>query len=238
MSGLLHHSGTGKANHAFRLGDDDVTQGGKAGGNSTGGGVSEDRDVRTPGLGVSGQRSAGLGHLHETENALVHSSPARCGKDNDGLPLGGGQFNGAGDFLPHDAAHAGAEESEVHDGENHGNAFDARPSCNHRFHEAGLGLVGFHFIQIAFESEGIDRVENAINLGKASFINDGGDAVVGVKGEVVSALGADAKVADECFFKKRLATGGSLDPKPLGHVFLFFAQIGDGPFLENSHDGC
>lgn len=237
MGGLFYHSGSGKADHALGLGNDDVAQRSEACCNSAGGGMGEDRNIGAPGLSVSSQRSAGLGHLHETENALMHAGTARSGKDNDGLPLGGGKLDGSGDFFSHDTAHAGSEETEVHDGENHRDAFDVCPTGNDCLHEASLGLVGFHFIEVAFKSEGIHGIENTINLGKTSFIDDGADPIIRVQREVVSTLGADAKIADECFFEKGLATGGALDPQPLGHVLLFLAQIGDSPFLENSHVG-
>ena len=76
VGGLLHHSGSGKTDHALGLGNDDVAQRREAGGNSAGGWMGEDRNIRAPGLRVSGQRSAGLGHLHETENALMHAGTA------------------------------------------------------------------------------------------------------------------------------------------------------------------
>lgn len=152
VSGFFDHSRSGEADHALGFGDDDVAESGETCGDSAGGGVGEDGDVGQSGLAMAGEGGAGFGHLHEAEDAFMHAGTAGGGKNDDGFFLGGGELDGAGDFLADDATHAGTEKAEVHDSEQDGGAFDASAAGDDSFLEAGFDLVGFDFVEIAFEA--------------------------------------------------------------------------------------
>ena len=188
--------------------------------------MGQNGEVGEAGLTVAGEGAAGFGHLHEAEDAFVHAGAAGGGEDDDGFAFGGGGFDGAGDFFADDGAHAGAEEAEVHDGDEDGDAFDGGAAGDDGFLEAGFGLVGFDFVEVAFEAEGVDGVELGVHFLEAVVVNEAGEALGGTDGEMVVALGADAKVLHEGFLEEAFAAGGAFDPEALWHVLLFFAEVG------------
>ena len=152
--GLLHHPGPGKAHGGPGLGQDDVPFHGKAGGDPAGGGVGEDGAVEQPRLAVAEHRPAGLGHLHQGKEPLLHPGPAGDGVAHHRHPMFRGVFKEAGDLLPHGGAHAAHHEAGLHDEQAAGLPADAGGAA-----EDGLPLAadlahGLQLFLVAGEVQG------------------------------------------------------------------------------------
>ena len=152
--GLLDDPGTGKADQGTGLRQNDVPQGGKAGRDPAGGGVCQDRDIQQALFREAGQRRAGLGHLHQGEDALLHPGAAAGGKEDQGQAVLGGVFDGQGDLLSHRRAHGAHEEAAVQHPHHTFVAADGAGGSDGGLREAGLALGGLHLFPIAGEGEG------------------------------------------------------------------------------------
>ena len=80
--GLLDDAGACKTDECARLGQHDVAKAGKAGGNAAGRGVGQHTDVQPAPGRKALDGGAGLGHLHQAENALLHPGAAAGRKDD------------------------------------------------------------------------------------------------------------------------------------------------------------
>ena len=94
--GLLNNAGAGKADECPRFGQHDIAQACKAGGHAACGGVCQHADVQPALCRKALDGGAGLGHLHQAENALLHPRAAAGRKDDQRQALGGGVLHGAG----------------------------------------------------------------------------------------------------------------------------------------------
>jgi len=119
---LFDDPGTGKTDQGAGFGHIDVAKGGVTGGHPAGGGIGQDRDVGNPLLAQAGQYRAGLGHLHQGKQGLLHPRTAAAAQDDGCLPVAQGIQKGPGDFFTHDRSHAAAHEGKIHDGNRNGNA--------------------------------------------------------------------------------------------------------------------
>jgi hypothetical protein len=88
--GGLDHARAGEADQGLGLGNDDIADEGKAGGDATEGGIGQHRDVGQALLGQARERGIGLGHLHQAQQAFLHARTARGGEADEGDFL----FNG------------------------------------------------------------------------------------------------------------------------------------------------
>src|SRR4051794_32651451 len=71
--GLLDDAGTGEADEGSGFGDVEVAEHGKAGGDSSGGGVGHDGDVGDLFVVHAGEAGGDLGELHQGGDALHHA---------------------------------------------------------------------------------------------------------------------------------------------------------------------
>ncbi len=111
--------GPGEADQGAGLGQDDVPQAGKAGGDAAGGGVGEHGDVEAALLGEPLQGGGGLGHLHQGEDALLHPGPAAGGEKDEGELVLVGVLHQPGDLLPDGGGHAAHEKAAVQGAHGH-----------------------------------------------------------------------------------------------------------------------
>ena len=193
--GLLNDAGPGKADQRPRLGQHDVAQACKAGGHAAGGGVGEHADVQPASGGKALDGGAGLGHLHQAENALLHAGTAAGREDDQRQAFGCGVLHRAGDLFAHGGAHAAHEKPAVQHGSHTGHPADAAGRRDSGFAQAGLVLGGGQLFRVAGEPEHILRGQVGVQLPEAAVVQHQTEPVVAADGHVIAAVGADVKAA-------------------------------------------
>src|SRR6516162_2460875 len=156
---FLYYTGTGEADHAFWFGQNDIPERCEAGHNTGGGRMSEHRDIRQSGLSMPGESSAGFGHLHEAEHALIHPSAARSRNNNHGFSVPCASLDQPSYFLADDRAHRRREKTEVHYGNFDGPVFKLSRAGQDRILHTGFLLVAFESIAVTCDSFEIQHVD-------------------------------------------------------------------------------
>ena len=189
--GLLDHPGPGEANKGSRLRQDDIPQGGEAGGNAAGGGVGEYGDIGQALLAEPGQGGAGFRHLHQGEDALLHPGPAAGGEQDQGQAALPGKFNGQRQLFPHGGAHGAKQEAAVQHACHAAAPVDSPHGGDGGFVQAGFAAGGLQLFSVAGEGEGILGGDFGEQFPEGAVIQGDAQAVVGADREVEAALGAD-----------------------------------------------
>ncbi len=137
--GLRNHPLTGETQPRARFGDDDVGQRREGGGDTTEGGVGDERQGEDPRLVELPERLAGLGHLHEGQDALLHAGATGGGHEQQRGPFPQRDLGCLGDGLTDRGAEAAAHEPEIHDSDDHRVTVDATAGADDRLVEPGGG---------------------------------------------------------------------------------------------------
>lgn len=206
----------GEADHGFGLGDDDVAKECEARRDAGGGRVGHDGDVEAFLRVVAGDGRGGLGHLHEADEALLHSGAAGAGEDDGGEVLVGGAFDGGGDFLADDGAHGAHDEEGVHYGEDDRSTFDISAAGEDGFGQAGLFLGGGHSLGVGDAVrpiQGVGGDEVGVEFLEGAGVGELADTGAGVDAIVVAALGADEEVLLEHLSEDHLAAALATEPE-------------------------
>ena len=238
MRGLADDAGAGESDHRPRLRQSDVSEGCKAGHHAGRRRVGQDRDVGKARLAVTGEGSAGLGHLHQGEHPLVHARPSGGADDDDGPAGLCGGLDDARDLFTHDGTHGCREKREIHHSKPDRLPAHRPRSGDHGIDQAGLFPVGLETLLISghpLESEGVDGRHGGVDLLEGALVHQSRDALPGTHGEMMTALGADLHVLLEGEVMDHLRTAGALRPEPLGHLFSLFLGELEGRFSENGH---
>ena len=77
-------------------------------------GFGQDDEVKKPRVAVPPNRAAGLGHLHQGQDALLHPRPAGDGIADDRQAVRRGIFKEPGDLLADDGPHGAHHKIGVH----------------------------------------------------------------------------------------------------------------------------
>ena len=233
--GGLDRPGAGETDEGLGLGEDEVSQGGKARRDATHRGVGQDGNEQAAGLVVSGQGGRDLGHLHEGENAFMHASPAAGAANNDeGQGFVRGSFDEADQALADDAAHAPHDEAAVGDSEGHAAGPNHAAAGEGGIGQAGPFLLGGDAVLIAFggihELQGVRGAELRVPFLKGPFIQDVPDPFLGGHIEVVFALRANVEQLFRLFPINRRRAAGAALPEPFGNPALgsFAHRFGPG----------
>src|SRR3954454_25071992 len=96
--GLFNHARTCKSDECFRLRDDHIAKHCETRGNSACGRIGENGYIGQAGFVKTCQRRGDLCHLHQRKRALLHSSSARCRKDNNSCFFLKRSFNESSDL--------------------------------------------------------------------------------------------------------------------------------------------
>ena len=86
------------------------------------------------------QCSRSFGHLHQGNNALLHSRTAGAGKNNDRKFFLGSTLNHAGNLLAHHMSHTAHDEPGITDTDGSLKAFDGSLAGYNSFLKSGLFL--------------------------------------------------------------------------------------------------
>src|SRR6266700_5124988 len=93
MDGLLDNARTGKTDKRAGFADIEIAEHGKAGGDTAGGGIGEDRDVGELFVVEPGKGGGDFGKLHEADGAFHHARAAGAGDRDEGLARFNGQLD-------------------------------------------------------------------------------------------------------------------------------------------------
>ncbi len=180
VGGFFNDAWASEADHAFWLGDVDVTDGGEGSGDAAGGGMRENGDVWQAGFAEFGECAAGFRHLHEREHAFLHACAGGGGNDYHSAFFGDGGFNGAGDFFPDNRTHGPGKEFEIHHRDHGGFAVDVESAGDD-------GVVHFcalaetvDFIFVACKVQRVCGEQTGIGFLEAAGIGEEEDAIHGV----------------------------------------------------------
>ena len=96
---LLDYPAARKGHSRFWLGNYNVSQHGKTGGDAAGGRVGQNRDVKLSRFPVAFQSPGNLGHLHQAKHSFLHSRTAGSADNDHGQVFSGGVFDEAGQLF-------------------------------------------------------------------------------------------------------------------------------------------
>ena len=137
---LLDHLRPGEADVAAGLGDQEVAERRVRRADAAVRGVAEERDEEDALLVQPCDRLARLRELHQRDAALLHAGAAGGRDDEQGLAALERELGGTRDRLADAAAHAAADEREVHRGEHDRAAADGGGAVEAALAAAGLPL--------------------------------------------------------------------------------------------------
>ena len=168
------------------------------------------------------ERRAGLGHLHQGKDALLHSGPAGTGKENQRQAFLCGPFRCPGDFLSHSLAHAGHKEASVHDAKYRLLSANAAFPGDNSLPKTCLQTGGCQFFLITRVIQRISACQIPIPLLKASLVCHPADALPGMDAEIsltsgtyiiifLHILGHDSAAAHITFGQKSFGDLGTAD---------------------------
>src|SRR4030042_2049978 len=116
---LLNHPRPCKSDHRLWLRNDDITQHGNTGRNSTCSGVGQYGDIGNFRLVQFSQGRARFGHLHQGEDAFLHPRSSRGAEDAHTDSLFYGPLYQTGDLLSHHRSQTSAHKIKL-ENNNHG----------------------------------------------------------------------------------------------------------------------
>ena len=168
------------------------------------------------------QCSAGLRHLHQGKNTLLHSGSAGAGKENQRQAFLCGPLSCPGDFLAHSLTHAGHEKASVHDAKYSLLSVDPTFSGDDGFLKTGFQTGGRQLFLIARVIQRITACQIPIPLLEASLVCHPVDALPGMDAEIpltsgtyiiifLHILGHDSAAAHIAFGQKSFGDLGTAD---------------------------
>ncbi len=197
------------------LGHADVGERGEARQYPSGARIGKQRHERRPGLVDQVHRARRLGHLHESESALLHASPARAADRDDGQSVGDGELRAAPEPFADHTAHAAAHEAEVQDGEDTSGALDAGRPHDDGFREACLRLGGANAFRVGLQVHELQRVERRDRrpqLVKRPLVRQLADALPCADAQMEAAEAADHEVGAKLRVTGAFPAGRTLPP--------------------------
>ena len=123
LYGLFDDSLSGKADESLRLSQGDVGKAGKGSGDASCRRIRQDGDEKLLFTKLS-DGLAGLGHLEEGDDTLLHPGSARTGEEDERLMFLQGRLGKKGHPFSADASHASHHEIGIHDTDKTGDAVD------------------------------------------------------------------------------------------------------------------
>lgn len=188
--GLFNYARSGKTDQSFRFRQHNIAQGCKTGGNTTGGGMSQVADKQSALAGEHFQSRAGFGHLHQAENAFLHTGTAAGAEDDQRQALLRGIFNSTGYFFTYARTHAAHEEPAIQHAHHTGMAVDFTVSGHHRFIQAGTAALVLQFLLIIREMQYVFCFDIFIQFPERAGIQNHAQAIISIDGLMIPTVGA------------------------------------------------
>src|SRR2546423_921203 len=195
--GLFDDAWSGEPDHRAGLGEDSITKHGVTRAHASGRGIRENGDVRNATLGKHGEDGRHFRHLHQRENALLHSRAAGCRDDNQWeLPLQRA-LSEACDLLSHHGAHGTAHEGEVHDTEIDRQPIEQTVTGEERVGVACVRKCLLQPLRVLREAERIRRAQVYFELLHCPVVEQQRAVLVGTNPTMIIATRAHVEVALE-----------------------------------------
>ena len=216
---LLDHAGTGKTDQRVRLRDVNIAQHGVAGRDAPRGGVGEHNDIRQVRFLEHLHSDRGARHLHQAQDALLHTRATGGGKqDQRALQLYRFFCRGddsVADIHPHGPRH----KAEVLRASYNRRAPDITGHYQHRLRLFRLLLRGaqtFGIFLLIAELQRVNGGRGHFHFGEDTAIKQRRKAVTRADVHVVAAIGAHVQIVADLAVKQHRAAFVALRPKILG----------------------
>ena len=197
--GLLDNPRAGERDQRSRLGEGDVAQRGEGRPDPARGRVSQHHDRRLAGVAQQFEGDHRLGHLHEGDHPLLHSSAARRRHHDQRQPLFGTSLGRPIKLLAHHRAHAAAQVGEVHR-RNHAPRAADRQLAHHQRLVVPLAFGALHPVRVGLQVDELQRIRRA-QMGPQLLpwpaLGQLVDALARTDHEVVPAGAAHAEIAPQ-----------------------------------------
>lgn len=178
--------------------------------------IGEDGDERQAGVVDEIHRARCLGHLHETEDALLHARPTRSANGDDRQLVGDREFRAAPEPFTHHAAHAAAHEAEVHEDEDATCTLDTRRPRDDGLGEPRLCLRRAYALGVGLQVNELERIEGCHRrpqLTERPFVRQLADTLPSANTQMETAERADHEIGAQRSETGSLPAGRTL---PLG----------------------
>ena len=172
----------------------DIALHGEAGGHATCCRIRQDDEVKKPRVAVPPNSGAGLGHLHQGQDALLHPRPAGDGIADDRQAVRHGVFKEPGDLLADDSPHGAHHKIRVHHKQAAALRADHCHAADDGFQLAGCRTGGFQLFGVAGKLQQVPGAKPGVVLLEAVRVGQHADALAGVEPEVMAAVNAAVEV--------------------------------------------
>ena len=228
---VLDDPGAGEPDQRPRFREDHVPQGCKAGGDPAGRGVGQHGNEGKSRRGQPAERRAGLGHLHEREDALLHARAARGAKNDARDFLRDRRLDRAGDLLARRRAQRAAAEAEIQHRQRNRDAMDGARPGDDRFGQAAVTLIALQPFGIGLGIDKLERIARAhalVHLHPGALVKKLRDPEPRPDRKMVAALRHHHLVVLDLLVEEDLPGEGVLGVKPLRNVLFprLFDRIG------------
>ena len=211
-NGLRNNSRAGKTNQRSRLGQDNISQHGKAGCHPACGGVCEHRNIEKPCLTVPFNGCGSLCHLHQGYHALLHSGTAGTAEQDNRQFFLCGPLKGAGDLLPHHVSHAPHEKTGVADTQHHPGAVNPGLTNADSLFQVCLFLLFCNLLLILRIVQGIKGMKPCTPFLERSLVRDHTDSGLGLDPEISLAFRTYIIIFYNVFLVEEFPAFGTFDP--------------------------
>ena len=188
--GLLNNTLAGKADQSARLRENNVAEHRKACGHAAHGRVGQNGDKELAALLQSAECLRGLNHLHERDDALLHSRAAGAGVENDRELFLGRTLCHTRNFFAQVMSHGTHQKARVTDTDGGRNTVNRDLTRHDRLIETGTLLDFPEFLLVLRKVERIHDRKFLVPLLKASRIREQFNSALRVNADIGAAARA------------------------------------------------
>jgi hypothetical protein len=203
------HAWPDERNAGVGLGKHHVSHAGERSEHSAHRRIGQHREQRNTLLSQACGAECGLGHLKESDHALLDAGPAGRAHGDHRPALTPSEVERPGDLLAHNASHAAAKEPEIENDEDHVDAHHPGSAGYDRIQKPGCRLRLGELLVVrgdaVREVDRVSRPQMPVRFLKGAAIGELIDPLRGAERRMVAALRADQKPV-----QRRVAAGAGL----------------------------
>ena len=187
-------------------------------------GVCQHGDIQQPCVTVFFHSAAGLCHLHQRQNTLLHSCAARNGKNDHRQTVRCGILKRSRDLFARHRTHRAHHELRVHHSDHGFFAVDLANARDDRFIFAAAEFCAPELFLIIGKSDLINRRHISVHFGKCSLVHRHFNALSGGDAEMIAAFRTNLVVVHQIGRKHRIFAHRTLDPEFFGNVRMILCK--------------